>query len=148
MNEIITSSNSPYTNTKIRYNEGRKYIPEDYQNVAKSMEKQFLKFMIEQMKKTTQLKKDDQGISMRYYKDLLTDKRSDIMSGHNGGLGIQDIILDQIYSHNRRNPQALKAYLQMRNAYFKKPNHISNVNIEKKNNENQIQINTSSGESL
>lgn len=86
----------------------RKYIPKQYQNVAESMEAQFAKEMIEQMNQTVdEAPGEDSG--MDYYKSLQTQERAKMMAKQNN-LGLQNLILDQIYPKRLRNEMALKQY--------------------------------------
>jgi Rod binding domain-containing protein len=87
-----------------------KYIPEPYKKVAQGMEGQFAQFMLAQMEKTIHHSKPESSAE-KYYKSLLTQKRPDKMS-QNGGLGIQEMILNQIYPKRLRNPLTYNAYRQ------------------------------------
>ena len=85
-----------------------KYIPRPYRDVASGMEKQFAEFMINQMKKTTG--ESETGTGMDYYKSLLTTERAKSMTENGGGLGLQKLILDQVYPKKFRNAQAYAQY--------------------------------------
>ena len=87
------------------------YIPKEFRKVAREMEKQFLEFMIEQMSRTSNSEKPS-STAMSYYKGLLLGKRADIMSRHHGGMGLQELILDQIYPKEKRNKSFYDAYLK------------------------------------
>ena len=89
----------------------RQYIPKAYKKVARDMEKNFLKFMIEQMNKTV-FSSESPSAAMNYYKELLTGERAEMMTRNRGGMKIQDIILDQIYPKERRHKLAYEAYLR------------------------------------
>ena len=86
----------------------RKYIPKQFQDVAESMESQFAETMLKQMNQTVdETPGEDSG--MDYYKSLQTTERAKMMSKQNN-LGLQNVILDQIYPKRLRNEMALKQY--------------------------------------
>lgn len=86
----------------------RKYIPKQFQDVAESMESQFAETMLKQMNQTVdETAGEDSG--MDFYKSLQTSERAKMMSKQNN-LGLQNIILDQIYPKRLRNEMALKQY--------------------------------------
>ncbi len=86
----------------------RKYIPKQYQEVAESMEQQFAEYMLQQMNRT--VGEEDEGSGgMDYYKSLQTSERAKAMAQQNN-LGLQEMILDQIYPKRMRNEMALKQY--------------------------------------
>jgi Rod binding domain-containing protein len=86
----------------------RKFIPKQYQEVAESMESQFAETMLKQMNQTIdETPGEDSG--MDYYKSLQTTERAKMMSKQNN-LGLQSVILDQIYPKRLRNEMALKQY--------------------------------------
>ena len=80
--------------------EKREHIPDAYKKVAKGMEQQFVEFMINEMDKTAG--KMDHSMAGKYYRSLLNTERAKIMTEVNGGMGLQDMILDQIYPKNLR----------------------------------------------
>ena len=94
-----------------------KYIPKPYKDVAGGMEKQFAEFMINQMNKTTGEQSSDDG--MDYYKSLLTEERAKTLTQSGGGLGLQKLILDQIYPQKFRNEHAYHQYEKQANALNK-----------------------------
>ncbi|MBT3234807.1 MAG: hypothetical protein HN353_02545 [Bdellovibrionales bacterium] len=89
----------------------RQYIPDPYLNVAKKMEGQFVQFMVEQMKKTVS-KENPDSAAANYYKSMLTEQQSKTIAGQDGGLGLQELILNQIYPKRLRNVTAYNAYRQ------------------------------------
>ena len=86
------------------------YIPREYRKVAQGLEEQFARFMIDEMEKTTG--RNDKTTAGNYYQSLLNSHRAKIMSETNGGLGLQDMILDQIYPAKFRNKEAYELYLK------------------------------------
>ena len=84
-------------------------IPNDYKFIASGMEKQFVKHMIEQMDKTIG-RSERESSSEEYYKSLLYNEFAEKVS-QSDSLGIQDIILDQIYPRELRNEFSYKSFL-------------------------------------
>ncbi len=78
-----------------------KYIPKAYKNVAQGMEKMFAQMMLEQMNKTAGKSTPDSPES-QFYQSLQSGQRADAMSNQGGGLGVQKMILDQIYPKEMR----------------------------------------------
>ncbi len=110
--------------------EGREYIPEPYKEMARGMEKKFLELMIDQMSKTTQFS-ESPSTSMNYYQDLLTGERADKMARGHVGMGIQDMILDQIYPKEKRNHLAYQAYLKAVQNQYPKNNPYAEIKLSK-----------------
>ena len=77
-------------------------IPEEYRNVAKGMEAQFIQYMIEQMKRTIDRVSPDSA-ALKFYRSILNSHHANIMAEKNNGLGLQKIILDQIYPLGKKN---------------------------------------------
>jgi restriction endonuclease len=97
--------------TKKTAEDQKKYIPKKYTEFAQGMEQQFAKYMVEQMNKSSgQSQKMDTASS--YYKDLLTNEHTKALTETNNGLGIQDLILDDVYPKKFRNEAAFNAYNQ------------------------------------
>ena len=78
----------------------REHIPDAYKKVARGMEQQFVEFMINEMEKTSGRKEN--SMAGKYYKSLLNTHRAKTMSEVNGGMGLQEMILDQIYPKQMR----------------------------------------------
>ena len=88
----------------------RQYIPKQYKEVAAGMEQQFAEMMLDQMSRTVDEAEPEQGgMGMDYYKSLQKTERAKAMTAQNS-LGLQDMILDQIYPKRMRNEMALKQY--------------------------------------
>lgn len=88
----------------------RAYIPKEYKKVAAGMEQQFAEMMLDQMSRTVDESEPEQGgMGMDYYKSLQKTERAKAMTSQNT-LGLQDMILDQIYPKRMRNEMALKQY--------------------------------------
>jgi Rod binding domain-containing protein len=88
----------------------RKYVPTRFKEVAASMEQQFVEMMLDQMDKTVdEANPDEGGQGMEYYKSLQKNERAKAMT-HQNELGLQDMILNQIYPKRMRNEIAFKHY--------------------------------------
>ena len=70
-------------------------IPQAYKNIAEGMERQFLEYMLEKMKDTA--KTENQDSATKYYNSLMNNEHAKVMAKKNGGLGLQKMILQQIY---------------------------------------------------
>ena len=88
-----------------------KFIPDPYKKVASSMETQFLNFMISKMKNTIN-QNTPESSAVEYYNGLINKERSNIMAKNNGGLGIQKLILNQIYPPHLRNKASYEYFMK------------------------------------
>lgn len=90
-------------------------IPKDYLNIAESMEAQYINHMLSELDKTI-IKEKPESAAEKYYKSLINTERAEIMAKSESGIGIKDLILDQIYpQHMRRTvnyKQAINQYQQ------------------------------------
>lgn len=96
-------------------NDPFRYVPDDYKKVAQGLEQQFAEYMLKQMHNSIG-RQDEDGTAMNYYQDLNQKEQAKIMSEINNGLGIQKLIIDEIYPEKFRNPEALAAYDQQKAA--------------------------------
>jgi Rod binding domain-containing protein len=88
----------------------RQYIPKQFKQVAENMEQQFAEYMLNQMNNTVDENASEEATpGMDYYKGLKTTEQAKIMAQKND-LGLQNVILDQIYPKRLRNEFALKQY--------------------------------------
>ena len=76
-------------------------IPKPYKDIASGMEKQFLEYMIEKMKATVS-EEEEPSSAKSYYDSLKTAEQARIIAEKDEGLGIQEMILNQIYPKNKR----------------------------------------------
>ncbi|ATH09359.1 hypothetical protein BIY24_15850 [Halobacteriovorax marinus] len=118
--------------------ENKKYIPKPYLDAARGMEKQFIKLMIDEMKKTAGAEQTSTG--MDYYMDLQNEERSKAMVNRNQ-VGLQDLILDRIYPENKRNPYAYNAYLQQTNQMNRPKVEMQNAHVTKRDEVELYQVN-------
>ena len=104
----ITTKTQQATPLEYKAIDDRKFIPKQFQEVAESMETQFAETMVKQMNETIdETPGEDSG--MDFYKSLQTTERAKMMAKQNN-LGLQNVILDQIYPKRMRNDIALKQY--------------------------------------
>ena len=75
-------------------------IPDAYLEVARGMERQFVHYMVEQMRKTIKPARPE-STPLRFYQSMLIDYQVDIMTQKNKGKGLQKMILKQIYPEYR-----------------------------------------------
>lgn len=88
----------------------RQYIPKQFKEVAAGMEQQFAEMMLDQMSRTVGTSEEEEGNSgMEYYKSMQKSERAKMMTQQNN-LGLQDMILNQIYPKRQRTEMALKQY--------------------------------------
>ena len=87
------------------------YIPKQYKEVAAGMEQQFAEMMLDQMNRTVGESEDEEssGGGMDYYKSMQKSERAKMMTQQKN-LGLQDMILNQIYPKRQRTEMALKQY--------------------------------------
>ena len=102
-------------------------VPKDYRDVAQAMEKQFIRHMIDQMDKTVG-RAEEESSSQEYYKSLLHDEFANKIS-QSDSLGVQDIILDEIYPRRLRNDLTYKNFMKTQR---KGHNHRDTEITEKK----------------
>lgn len=120
----------------------RQFIPKQYQEVAESMETQFAEAMVKQMNQTIdEAPVEDSG--MDFYKSLQTTERAKMMAKQNN-LGLQNVILDQIYPKRMRNEMALKQYEAQANLIH---HNLPSYKIAKKTDTIEMGKNDSTSES-
>jgi hypothetical protein len=91
------------------------FIPDPYKKVASGMEQEFARFMVEQMEKTVTRENPDSQATA-YYKSIVNQERAEAMSETGKGLGLKQMILDQIYPKHLRNQLALDNFNAQMNA--------------------------------
>jgi len=92
-----------------------RFIPEPYKKVASGMEQEFARFMVEQMEKTV-TRENPESQATAYYKSIVNQERAEAMSETGKGLGLKQMILDQIYPKHLRNQLALDNFNAQMNA--------------------------------
>lgn len=83
-------------------------VPKDFKKMAQGLEQQFTEYMLKQMHNSIGSGQEDSA--MDYYKDLNQKEQAKMMAEVNNGLGLQKLILDEIYPEKFRNKEALEAY--------------------------------------
>jgi Rod binding domain-containing protein len=82
-------------------------IPKPYLDVAEGMEAQFTNHLLNQMRKTVPSVKPETQAE-KIYKSMLDNERSKTMATSQTGIGIKDLVLDQIYpKHKRVSPREM-----------------------------------------
>lgn len=119
----------------------RRFVPKEFQNVAKGLEQQFAEMMVNEMTKTVGEDDAENGVGMDYYKSLQNTERAKTLTEQNQ-LGLQDLILNQIYPKRLRNEVALQQYQKSTERKF---NHnLPTLNKPEKNDTISIKGNESS----
>lgn len=92
-----------------------RFIPEDHKNVARGMEQQFAEYMLQQMNNTIEKNESEaQDSAQTYYENMQTTERAKMMADAKGGLGVQKIILNQIYPERLRTEMNYNNYMRMK----------------------------------
>lgn len=87
-------------------------VPKAYRDVAVGMEKMFAQMMLEHMERTAE-KTEEDSASTKFYNSLQLDQRADAMTQQGGtGLGVQQVILNQIYPQELRTAENMAAFEQ------------------------------------
>lgn len=76
-------------------------IPKEYMEVAEGMETQFVNHMLTEMRKSVNSAEKDSNAN-EYYKSLMDFERAKIMTETGTGIGLKEVILDQIYPKHMR----------------------------------------------
>lgn len=89
-------------------------VPKDYMNVAEGMERQFTNHLLSQMQKSVDPANPDSQAEI-IYKSMLADEHAQVMAKSNSGLGVKDLVLDQIYPQYKKvnKAQGLNIYNQI-----------------------------------
>lgn len=83
-------------------------VPQDFKKMASGLEQQFAEYMVKQMH--TSIGRGPEDSAMDYYQDLTQKEQARMMAEVNNGLGLQKLILDEIYPEKFRNKEAFQAY--------------------------------------
>jgi len=107
----ISINNRPNIKKSADLPENRQYIPKPYIDGAKSMEKQFAQLMVKEMQKTAG--KTSNNTADNYYRSLLSSQYAEQLGQNRGGLGVQKLLLDQLYPRRLRSKIAFDTYQRM-----------------------------------
>ncbi|MDP7321800.1 MAG: rod-binding protein [Bacteriovoracaceae bacterium] len=80
-----------------------KNVPKPYLKVAEGLEAQFTNHLLNQMRKTVH-PIEPESQAEKIYKSMLDSERSELMSKTDTGLGIKDLVLEQIYPNFKNRP--------------------------------------------
>ncbi len=107
--EINTPEIFPIAQVRIETDRHR-YIPKQYVDVAQSMERQFAEYMLKEMHSSIGENPEESSTAGDFYKNLELSERAALLAQKNQ-LGLQDVILDQIYPKKMRNEITYNHYL-------------------------------------
>jgi Rod binding domain-containing protein len=109
----------------------KQFIPKPYKEAAQNMEQQFAEYMLQQMNKSVDRTENEDSTGMEYYNGLRTTEQAKIMA-QKDNLGLQNVILDQIYPKRMRNELALKQYeAQAERIHHRAPTIVSQDKSDK-----------------
>jgi len=115
-----TFETDPYQQQKAKIDD-RRFIPKPYLETAQNIEQQFAEYMLNEMNKSIAKSESDSAPGADYYEALKTTEQAKIMASQNQ-LGLQNVILDQIYPKRMRNEMALRQYeMQAERIFRQKP---------------------------
>jgi len=106
--KVFDSSQKRIENTQLNK---KQYIPKPYKDVASGMERQFVKHMLSEMDKSID-RAEKESSADEYYKSLNQNEFAKKIT-ENDNLGLQDVILDQVYPKRLRNEFAYKNFIEM-----------------------------------
>jgi Rod binding domain-containing protein len=90
-----------------KINEKYKHVPKEIIDVAEGMESQFINHMINEMRKSVH-KVEPESQAERFYNSKIDEEYSKIMSGTKSGLGIKEMIIEQLAPQYIRQPKLAK----------------------------------------
>lgn len=100
-----------------KMNEKYKHVPKEIIDVAEGMESQFINHMINEMRKSVN-KVEPESQAERFYNSKIDEEYAKIMSETKNGLGVKEMIIEQLAPQYIRQPklakhnQGLKTYQQ------------------------------------
>ena len=106
----ISNSQKNFQSPEIKKNDKYQNVPKPYMDFAKGQERIFTNHLLKEMRKTAQAT-EPESTAHKYYKSMMDDELARVMSDSDSGIGIKDIVLDQIY------PQYKKVNINAENAY-------------------------------
>jgi Rod binding domain-containing protein len=91
----------------------RHFIPDEMKKVAESYEKQFAQFLLKEFHKSIP-KSQGESTAKDIYEGWMINEQSNAIAQSRDGLGIKDLILDEVYPRKYRNEAAYNSFLQAR----------------------------------
>lgn len=101
MSSIKNIPNIHNPSTRKQQADKYKNIPKPYMQVAEGMEEQFTNHLLGEMRKTVHSTEPDSQAT-KVYKSMLENERAKLMAQSSSGIGVKDLVLDQIYPQHRR----------------------------------------------
>lgn len=114
VNLKVQSNNA---NIQQKPNQSGKYknVPKAYLDFAKGQERIFANHLIKQMRKGID-KTQQESTAERYYKGLMDDEIAKVISESDSGLGIKDVVLNQIYPQYKDNTKSAQEAYGLKNS--------------------------------
>ena len=101
-----------------------KNIPKPYMDVAEGMETQFTNHLLNEMRKTIPSSTPESSAT-KLYKSLQDAERAQMMAKSQSGIGVKDLVLDQIYPQHMRVDKSKHANVKMYKETQKQPTGAS-----------------------
>lgn len=95
LSDKISSSISIQNTKSYKPNDKYKYVPKEVMKVAEGMESQFINHMINEMRKTVN-KNEPMNQAEQFYNSKLDEEYAKIMSETKSGLGLKEMIIEQL----------------------------------------------------
>ena len=91
--------------------ENRHFVPDEMNKVAESYEKQFAQFLLKEFYKSVP-KQEKESTAGNIYESWMIGEQSDAISKNEDGLGIKNLILEEVYPRKYRNQAQYDSYLK------------------------------------
>lgn len=98
-------------------------VPKEYLKIAEGMEAQYINHMLNELNKTI-IQENPDSAAEQYYKSLINSERAEIMAKSENGIGLKDLILDQIY------PQHMRQKIPAQNIVNQYQLNVSNKGVD------------------
>lgn len=131
MRKLENKINTSFNTNSLSQNKSPRHIPKAYKQIAEGMERQFINHLINEMDKSINLNKP-RNSAEEYYHGLQKSEFADILTKKDN-IGIQKVILDQIYPDNNRNNRASEHLAQLSKIKPPNMNNLRFYNMEKDN---------------
>lgn len=126
---IHNNNNNNFNNKKITSNNGDKNNP--YNQIAKGMEIEFLKYLLKEMRSTVD-KNEEDSEEVSFYTQLLDQEYAKALADKNQGVGIQNMILKQLLPKYQNRIASMDAYKNIQKTDTNIINNPSDVKNEVK----------------